>query len=458
MKTTRVPAVLCGIVLGIAALAEEAMPPAWPMPPGIPMFPPGVRTPDVKQGEMVLPCQVCKVTVEDAARAPGEPAVLAAVRVAFSPDGRLLAVGTAAGEVRLVDVYANRERWKAAAVLDALDTVDFSNDGKSVCVAGSTAELAVVCLDAETGAVRWKTAIEPLTAAAAAHLRARLLPLPGGELLFAAESASSLSGPLVRLAADGSVRWRQPAAPGAGVPLLASAVTPDGGRILLLTGGGAERPDGPFPRNAFCIVDPASGKVTGKVAVEAVALQASPQTAPVRPRIAFAGDGTAGCLLLPDGTLRRFATDKPLELKPVPNAPPRTTGVAVLPGGRLCAVSDDAVTGLGPDDTRLWSLQDGRCFAGPWASAEGRWVTACATDRAEDNKARPSSGMLLLAPDWEGEAAAKIAFLYRLEGHVGPVGAMAADGSAFVVVEMGVAKPKAGEASAAPQIHVHVVR
>ena len=442
------------LVLAAGLACSGADSASWPMPPGIPMFPPGVRTADVKQGDMVLPCQVCRVSFSGTPPANDAPA--SAVCVKFSPDGKFLAAATAAGDVRLMDIYGNREVWKAARPAGTTQALAFSPEGDRVFLAGMAPALTVACLDAGSGQQRWTRAVEtPEAATPAAGATARVLALAGGDALAWTEGGAETAGAgcVVRLAADGAVKWQCQGKAVGEAPISAAALSLSSDALFVLTGA-ARTGKGETVQlraNALCRLNLDSGAVGESLAIDASLLAPVAEQPAVVARVVIAEDGKAGALLTPGGKVLRL----PLEDGGKWNiSPPVASGVGAmvrLPDGSLCLASADALWAMGADGNEIWSIRDGRRFRGLWASRDGRWLITAVTQKVDGPR---GTGMLLIAPGWEGEGTARIAYLYRVEGDVFPASDMAGDGSAFAVIEIPRTDPGSGRTSGTFQVHV----
>ena len=70
--------------------------------------------------------------------------------VAFSPDGKYLALGSAGGVIELLDVKTGEKIWRTRAHIAMVSSVAFSPDGKYLA-SGSFSESTIKLLDAKTG-------------------------------------------------------------------------------------------------------------------------------------------------------------------------------------------------------------------------------------------------------------------------------------------------------------------
>ncbi|BBB91886.1 MAG TPA: PQQ-binding-like beta-propeller repeat protein [Methylomusa anaerophila] len=74
--------------------------------------------------------------------------------VRFSPDSRLLAVGTETGDVLLLS-SDGRKRWQRQAGLAKITALEFARDGRSLYIGETSPQGALICVDVASGAELW---------------------------------------------------------------------------------------------------------------------------------------------------------------------------------------------------------------------------------------------------------------------------------------------------------------
>ena len=78
-------------------------------------------------------------------------------QVQISPAGDRILVGTETGEVLMLDLQGNR-LWRKRLGLGKISALAFSRDGQSVYVGENSQQGAIICVDAASGAERWRRA------------------------------------------------------------------------------------------------------------------------------------------------------------------------------------------------------------------------------------------------------------------------------------------------------------
>lgn len=77
--------------------------------------------------------------------------------VRLSPDGSRIVVGTETGEVLLLDTSGSR-LWSRKIGMGKISALEFSRDNRRILVGENSQQGAVICIDAATGAERWRKA------------------------------------------------------------------------------------------------------------------------------------------------------------------------------------------------------------------------------------------------------------------------------------------------------------
>src|SRR5262249_14387106 len=105
----------------VLALAPDGLTLAWAAPDG------SLKLWDVKSGQERAALQTPRQGLASLIPRPSQATTAA---LAFSPDGKVLAVGTADGQVKLGDVVARRERKRGRAHAGGVRAVRFAADGR----------------------------------------------------------------------------------------------------------------------------------------------------------------------------------------------------------------------------------------------------------------------------------------------------------------------------------------
>ncbi|NQU41701.1 hypothetical protein HQ520_00335, partial [bacterium] len=138
------------LVLTVPAYAAD-----WPWPQDAGDPPATVRTPQSTAQDVVAPFLIRRVelgNVDLYARAGLE----ADTAISFSPDSRLLAVGTLTGRLLVQPVYEPAILWEKQVPEGMVKRVAFSADGRTLWFGEQSADAFVRCLDSEDGTERWR--------------------------------------------------------------------------------------------------------------------------------------------------------------------------------------------------------------------------------------------------------------------------------------------------------------
>lgn len=184
--------------------------------------------------------------------------------LAFSPgEGLLLAVGTAQGEVLVLDGWTGQQLARRRLPEALIRAVAWSPDGSLLYVAEQSPDATLRAVDPHTLADRWTLRLADLVGTSTPPAGEDLygvysLPagyglavLPAGELLVAAthgwgdeQGQRRNQGQLLRIGADGRIAARWPDAP-AEVTLLHPIVDAPGQRVAVAVGHSSSRPAPP---------------------------------------------------------------------------------------------------------------------------------------------------------------------------------------------------------------------
>lgn len=136
------------LLFSLPARAEDT----WPSFAG---QKPWCRTSNGDTEASYLPCPIGKIPMEDVSyyvRGEWQPDTF----VRFSPDGRLLAVGSYTGRIRMWDVYRNKMLWEKEIAEGMIKRIDFSKDSARVYFAEQSIDAFVYAADTKTGEIKWR--------------------------------------------------------------------------------------------------------------------------------------------------------------------------------------------------------------------------------------------------------------------------------------------------------------
>lgn len=424
---------------------------AWPEA----LLPPGVRVENAPPGGMTFPVLLAEVVLpveKDTA-----PQALPRVALAYSPDGKHLAVATQS-DVRLIDVYKNREAWRNSGI-SATVGLTFTQNGKSIIALsdkGGSAKTLTAADGKVVGTAKlWQ---KPPTEAL------RLIPCGDASALVVAPAAaagSTFGGTVKGLdpkaaqsaqlanasLADDEILLSA-AAEGPVLAVLTAKPTADKENKLnyrmIWTRHGENPGERTHAHSVPCpegISGPA-GSVSltpdGGWAVTAF-LGADPIATRTRP-----GSDDPVILRTGNGSFTEVVAGSANAIVYVGTIPPR--GETVEPG-----LPTDLIV-MNPETKEKWYLRGRFLGENVAVSTDGRWIAILA-DEVPARGAR-GRGLILLDNQIPGKGEQKIAYTYTTETPPpGPL-TMASDGSSIAFVEYNPNHDKTG----GPALIINVIR
>jgi len=497
-------ALLMTIGLGFPALLR-ALEPQWPVPHGAEGLPATCRRPGSAKGDVVLPYVICKIPLGDVsyyARGGGQPDTF----VRFSPDGRLLAVGTFLGRMKVLDVYANRMLWDVKIAEGIVKQIDFSPDGKRVYFGEQSVDGFLYAADALSGEIRWRLRLaddlgtsppppkDSLYGMYQLPACFRLKALADGDLVVLGihcwgdhtrtESMTRLCR-VYRLSPEGVLRWAFPHDGAMPLGLIYLDVDPAGRRVAVLAASAAGNTpaDLPYKPGSIYVLDGHTGKLVGghtfepfRPHFEQVQFWQSVSVGP-EGKLASLGVHDGRTFLVDLDTVRikkTFTFGTPIVVSGVPVsaratythlAPDRMayfqTGNSSVPyAGRTQHVvappgphpMANRIHAVGPDGKLRWRYWSGHEYQNFWTSADGRWLATCVNKEAK--RTGRDAGAMLFDTHRPGGGSAKLVYYYQVEGLTFFHADLARGGSAFALVEVPYQDPETGMLVGSYQVHV----
>ena len=495
----------CTVLMAAAAvlLGRPVGAAEWPAPRDGEALPASCRRPDSRAGDPVLPFVLRKVKLEDVAfYARGGAEMDTFVR--FSPDGRLLAIGTFLGHLKLLDVYSGELLWEKKIAEGMVKQIDFSPDGKRLYFAEQSVDGFVYSADAATGKIAWtfRLADDLQTSAPAAKDNIygiyqlpgcyRLKTLAGGDVLVLGvhawgdhrqPGAVKRLSRVYRLSPDGKPRWAFPADGPAPQTLIYLDTDPAGRRVALLSAGASTGNRPPLAPGSIGVLDGQSGRPLGVHTFQ-----------PLKPHFDEVGlwrsvsvgkDGHLAAVGAYDGRTflidletvrptRTFAFGTPVVISNVPvSASSATThiapdGIIYLQTGNSSVPYSAAVRlvvappgphphantidALAPDGDVKWRYRSGHDYQGFCTSDDGRWLLTAV--KREDAGQGPDAGAMLFDTHRPGGGTAKLVYYYQVRGLTFFHADIARDGSAFAICETPYKDPRTGKLIGRYQVHV----
>ena len=468
--------------------------------------PMGGRRPESAEGDVVFPYLIRKVPLGDVsyyAKGGGQPDTF----VRFSPNGRLLAVGTFLGRIKVLDVYAGRTLWEQKIAEGITKQIDFSPDGKRIYFGEQSVDGFLYAADALSGENRRRlcrladdlgTSPPPPKDSLYGMYQLpacfRLKTLADGDLLLLGihcwgdhkrtESMTRLCR-VYRLSPEGTVRWAFPQEGAMPLGLIYMDGDPAGRRVAVLAASAAGNTpeDLVYKPGSIYVLDGRTGSLVGghtfeplKPHFEQVDFWQSVSVGP-EGKLASLGvhDGrtflvdldtveinatfTFGAPIMISGvpvsaraTYTHLAPDSMIYFQTGNSSVPyasRFTHVVAPPGPHPWA---NTIHAVGSDGRVRWRYRSGHEYQNFYSSADGRWLLTCVNK--EDKKTGRDAGAMLFDTRRPGGGSAKLVYYYRVEGLTFFHAALARDGSALALVEVPYQDPRTGMLVGSYQVHV----
>jgi outer membrane protein assembly factor BamB len=485
------------IISSVSAVAREY----WPALPENPSDCRHQRDIDAPS----IPCLIGQINLEDVlfyVRDRWQPDTF----VKFSPNGRLLGIGSYTGILRLWDVYGQKILWEKHIAEGIVKRIDFSNNGDRVCFGEQSVDGFIYCAKTNTGDVQWRFRLADDLQTSPPPAKDDSygifsLPAPyglkvldnGDVLVLGIHSWNdektfrdrTMLSRIYRLSPEGKVRWVYPKE--APLPMTVIYMDSDsrGDNIAFLITKKGAQPDivTPYAEGTMVVLDGRAGKPVWQYTFEPL----SPffDSVGFWESISVAPDGARASVGLFDGRTMLFDIahkrvenvfdfGAPISISGVPVSASATynhlasdgmayfqTGTSSVPMASTMAhvvappgphPNATMLTAVGPDGKIKWRYRSGHSFQNFWSSTDGRWLL---TSVLRDNDQLGwESGAMLFDTHRNGGGTSKLVYFYQVEGKTHFHADISSDGAAFALVETPYRDPQTERIVGSYQVHV----
>ncbi len=454
----------------------------WPI---IKNAPKTLRTQTSKKTDIILPYVIQKIPLEDVSlkiKNGEKPDTF----VRFSPNGKLLAIGTFLGHIKMVEVYTGKVLWDKKVAEGMVKKIDFSPNGTRVYFGEQSVDGFVYAADTETGHILWKFRLADDLQTSLPYDEEdiyKIYTLPGcyrlkvlddGDILVLGihswgdikkkQSRIRLSR-IYRFSPEGKIRWAFPKKGAMPMSLIYMDADSQGRRIAVLAdilGENAPK-DFVYKAGSLFVLEGDTGDMKGKYVFKPIA----PFT-----KIGFwqsvsvGVHGKLASIGMRDGRTFLFNLDTVLPIKifnfgapiMISNVPVSASATythlsldniayfqtgnssianasgrmryAVPPGPHPFANMINAVDMTGQVK---WRYHSGHHYQNFWTSQDGRWLITC-VQRGNQNDGS-DTGAILFDTHRQGGGTSKFVYFYQIKGIVFFHADITKDGSAFAIAE-----------------------
>lgn len=478
----------------------------WQNPSDGKNIPATCRHADSQKGDAIIPYLLCKIPLGNAGYDEGmgsHPNTF----VRFSPDSKLLAVGSMLGHIIMADVYSDKILWDKKVAEGMVKRIDFSPDGKRVYFGDQSVDGFIYAADTYTGKILWKFRLAddlqqgtPLNKDNAQDIYDKpgcyqLKILDNGDIMVLGihswgyrqnlGSKGNCLSRIYRLTPAGKVRWAFPA----NDPIFYTVIYMDcdnaGKKVALLTRSeGDNKPEKyQYFNGTLYVLDGATGKVAGYHTFQP--LKPWFKTVSFWQSVSVSANGNYASIGTQDGRSFIFELNNVTPVKTFDfGAPVMISNVPVSAYASYTKIGPDNIAYLQTSNTSVIAANMSRNIVAPpgphpnanminavtldgkidwryrgdyscenfWTSNDGRWVMTTAMQNK--GKSDHEAGALLFDTHRQGGGTSKLVFFYRIEGTVFFHADMAPDGSAFAIAESPFKDPVTGKIVGTYQIHI----
>jgi outer membrane protein assembly factor BamB len=428
--------------------------------------------------------------------------------VRFSPDGRLLAIGSYLSRLRMWDVLENKLRWEKEIPEGVVKRIDFSPDGKIVYFAEQSIDGFVYAADTLTGEIKWRFRMaDDLESGRPVSKEDPygLYRLPGCYTLKTLENGDVLvlgihawgDDPMMRdlkrlsriyrFSPEGRLKWVYPKSE----PLPMTVIYMDADKkgesiVFLITKRGNQKVPFPFKEGSAVLLNGEDGEPLWhhtftplRPYFDEVGFWESISVSPDGARASVGlFDGRTALLDLDRHEIKQtFSFGAPILVSGVPVSASATythlasdhmayfqTGQSSVPYASTMSSRVTAppgphpgarmLTAVGAKGKTLWRYRSGHSFQNFWTDRSGRWLLTSVL--RDDERLGYDSGAMLFDTHRNGGGTAKLVYYYQVKGKTHYHADLAEDGLTFALVEVPYRDPKTD--TLIGEYAVHIVR
>lgn len=487
---------LCGICAGDSL---------WPLPASVKKLPETCRRQDTKQNNAVIPFVLQKIplgNVSQNIKVGGHPNTY----MVFSPDSRLLAIGTMHGNILITDVYSRNILWNKKVSEGMVKRIDFSPDGNVVYFGEQSVDGFIYAAETRTGKILWTFRIaddlqkgSPLNKNNALDIYDKpgcyqLKTLVNGDIVVLGihswgdrrdRAKSKCLSRIYRLTSKGNLVWAFPEKKPIQYTIVYMDCDNDGKKVAFLTNKeGGNTPDNyEYLNGTLYVLDGKNGKEHGHYTFQ-----------PLKPwfskvsfwqSVSVSNDARYASIGTQDGRsfifelkgvspVKKFDFGAPIMISNVPVSafasytkfgPDKKiyfqTGNTSIVAANISRTivappgphpNANMINAVGLDGNIIWRYHSNLSCENFWLSSDGRWMMT--TAMAEKNKGEHEAGALLFDTYRTGGGSSKLVYFYHVKGKVFFHAAMAPDGSAFAISEIPFKHPESSKLIGTYQVHI----
>ena len=445
-----------------------------------------IRTQNSKKENIILPYVIQKIKLEDVSlkvKNGEKPDTF----MRFSPNGKLIAIGTFLGRIKMIEVYTGKVLWDKKVAEGMVKKIDFSPDGKQVYFGEQSVDGFIYAAQTQTGTILWKYRMADDLKTSAPYDEDdiyKIYTLPGcyklkvlndGDILVLGvhswgdikkhQSRTRLSR-IYRFSPEGKMRWTFPSKGPIPMSLIYMDVDLAGNSVAVLgdTIGENAPKDFSYKQGSLLVLDGDTGKMRGQYVfkpLEPFKKIGFWQSVSVGPK------GKVASIGMHDGRTFLFNLDTILPKKVFNfGAPIMISNVPVSASATYTHLSSDGIAYFQTGNSSIsnasgrmrnslppgphpfanminavdmtgqvqWRYRSGHHYQNFWTSQDSRWLITCVRRGGQDDGS--DTGAMLFDTHRKGGGTSKFVYFYQIEGMVFFHADITKDGSAFAIAEI----------------------